>query len=369
MDGAKKGVVNMKEKILTRFAAWLLAATFGMTLSIGSAISVFAAENTDSDALQTAKETKTTAKKLLLGGMTFGVKLHTDGTMVVGMGDTPQAMKGTPAYRAGLRIRDVILAVNGKKISGSADVLSAVGASEGKPLTLTVRRDDTEKNFTVMPERSADGMFTIGVWLRDSSAGIGTVTFIDPETLAFGGLGHGICDRDTGKLVPMKRGDVRSAVITGITKGKSGKPGELRGSLGRSRYGSLLLNSACGVFGVYAELPDKSTTVEVAAPSEITLGKATLYTALDESEVRGYEIEISSIVETPTKTKCFTIRVTDPRLIEKTGGIVQGMSGSPIVQNGKLVGAVTHVTISDACDGYGIFIENMLAEMPESIRP
>ncbi len=358
----------MKQKFFTRLAAWLTVLVVGLFLPTGASSAAHAAD-AGRYALHAEATAKGDTRRLLLGGMTFGVKLHTDGTMIVGMGENESHAKETPAYRAGLRVRDVIFMINGKKISGSADVLRAVGESGGASITVSVRRDGEEMTFPVTPQREKDGSFSIGVWLRDSSAGIGTVTFVDPATGAFGGLGHGICDRDTGKLVPMKRGDVRDALISGITKGRSGKPGELRGSLGRTRCGALLTNTACGVFGIYAEVPSGGRTVEVAAPSEITLGKATLYTSLGDDCVTGYEIEISSIVDAPTKTKCFTITVTDPRLIERTGGIVQGMSGSPIVQNEKLVGAVTHVTISDARCGYGIFIENMLSEMPASIRP
>ena len=205
----------------------------------------------------------------------------------------------------------------------------------------------------------------IGVFLRDSAAGIGTVTFIDKETGLFGGLGHGICDPDTGAPVSIRRGEVRRAVITGILRGSAGKPGEMRGHLDKEKVGALVKNDACGVFGVFTECP-VSREVEIAYRHEVKEGNATLYTTLDGECVTPYTVKISAIDREATGNKCFTVTVTDAALLAKTGGIIQGMSGSPIIQNGKLVGAVTHVMINDPTTGYGIFIENMLnaAQMP-----
>ncbi len=306
------------------------------------------------------KEQAGARKRLLLGGMNFGAKILSDGVAVVSLGDeTDKNIKLSPAYRAGIRKKDVILSINGTPVLTASDVLRAVQTSEGKPLTLRCRRQGAEKEFSVTPERDTDGNYRIGVFLRDSAAGIGTVTYIDKESLTFGGLGHGICDPDTGAPVPIRRGEVRRAVITGIAKGNAGKPGEMRGYLDKTKIGALIQNDACGVFGIFTECP-VSREVEIAYRDEVKEGNATLYTTLDGDCVTPYTVKISTIDREATGNKCFTVEITDASLLAKTGGIIQGMSGSPIIQNGKLVGAVTHVLINDPTTGYGIFIENML---------
>ena len=200
--------------------------------------------------------------------------------------------------------------------------------------------------------------------MRDSASGIGTVTFVDPESGLFGGLGHGVCDGDTGALVPLSRGSVLSVDLKGAVRGECGKPGELRGSFTGKRLGAVVTNSECGVFGILAKAPETPyAPMPVATAREVKEGSATVLCTLDGEGIREYAVEISHIDHSARPTKSFTVRVTDPALLEKTGGIVQGMSGSPIIQNGKLVGAVTHVLINDPTTGYGIFIENMLNQM------
>jgi stage IV sporulation protein B len=211
----------------------------------------------------------------------------------------------------------------------------------------------------------SENRYKTGLWVRDSGAGIGTVTFILPETKAFAGLGHGICDGDTGELIPMQRGQVTDVTVSGIERGEAGDPGAIKGYFAPGKTGALLGNTECGVYGVFAELPEEvSAKLPVGTRQELREGDATILCALDNGKVGQYKVKITSIDRAATGSKCFTLTVTDPALIEKTGGIVQGMSGSPIIQNGKLMGAVTHVLISDPTAGYGIFIENMLREMP-----
>jgi stage IV sporulation protein B len=195
------------------------------------------------------------------------------------------------------------------------------------------------------------------MWIKDSATGIGTVTFVHPETGEFGALGHGVCD-EGGVLLPLSRGVVTDAVISEIQKGKKGTPGELHGYLKPGKTGALTQNSNCGVFGAFAT-PPAGEALPVGTRGELKTGKATLRTMLDGACPADYEIEIVQIHD-KSENKSFTVRVTDARLLSKTGGIVQGMSGSPIIQDGKLVGAVTHVMINDPTVGYGIFIENML---------
>ncbi len=295
---------------------------------------------------------------LIPAGTPIGVKLLGDGVSVVGMASVASSGKSVcPAKEAGLLEKDVILKVNGTPVKTAATLSSLIEASEGKPLTLLCKRGEKELALTLTPVRAdSDGKYKSGMWVKDISAGIGTVTFIDPKTGEFGALGHGISDRETGALTDGSRGIVTDCVVTGIVKGEKGTPGELRGYLKSNKRGALLKNTECGVFGVLTSYEGEA--LPIAPASEVKAGKAILRTALDGKSTVDYEIEISDLGR--GTTKCFTVTVTDPRLLEKTGGIVQGMSGSPIIQNGKLVGAVTHVTVNDPTKGYGIFIENML---------
>ena len=304
--------------------------------------------------------------RLLPGGMPFGVKFSTEGVLVVGFCDV-DAEGGAinPAHAAGLRMRDVILSVNGKQIADAAEFGNMVSAAGATPLTITYTRAGKTQNATLTPALSrSENRYKTGLWVRDSGAGIGTVTFIDPKTGEFGGLGHGICDAQSGALVSMTRGVVNDVTISGVQKGISGKPGELKGYFGTAKTGTLLQNTDCGVFGIFAKLP---TTASSALPiAKAKEGDAHILCTLDGGKICKYSIRISDVDRSASGSKCFTVKVTDPSLIQKTGGIVQGMSGSPIIQNGKLVGAVTHVLIGDPTMGYGIFIENMLnaAQMP-----
>ncbi len=296
------------------------------------------------------------------GGMPFGVKFYTDGLVIVGFTDVPcDGGHFKPAYDAGLRVNDVITKVNGNDVKNSNDFL---GFMTGEPLEITYERGGEVGNVVFTPVKSAeDGRFKTGMWIRDTTAGIGTVTYIVPETGEFAGLGHGICDPSTGELVNMVRGTVIDVAISGISKGICGTPGELKGYFKSDRTGVLLENTDCGVYGVLGSIPyDKipQPALPAADKSEVTEGTAWIWSTLDDNEVCRYEIEILHIDQDSTDHRNFEIEVVDESLIEKTGGIVQGMSGSPIIQDGKLVGAVTHVLINDPTKGYGIFIENML---------
>ncbi len=305
------------------------------------------------------------------GGMPFGVKFYTDGVMVVGFCDVDTG-KGSvnPATRAGLHAKDVIHKINGEEIKGAADMTERIEASQGKPLQLTCRRAGKEFETTLTPVLSAaEGKYKTGIWVRDSGAGIGTVTFLFPESGAFAGLGHGICDADTGALVEMRKGTVSDVTISSVVKGAAGAPGELKGHFNPGRAGALLGNSACGVWGVFSEAPETSyEPLPVGLREDVREGEAYILCTVDNNETEKYDVRISNIKRDAQGSKCFTVTVTDPDLLALTGGIVQGMSGSPIIQDGKLVGAVTHVLINDPTTGYGIFLENMLANMPVLAR-
>ncbi len=301
------------------------------------------------------------------GGMPFGVKFFTEGVTVVGFCDVETKNgKVNPAADAGLHAKDVILKVGGEALSGASDLTARIEASNGKPLKLTCRRASKTFETTLKPAYCpAESRYKTGIWVRDSGAGIGTVTFILPETGAFAGLGHGICDAETGKPIAMKRGSVSDVTISSVVKGASGAPGELKGFFNPGKTGALLGNSTCGVWGVFSDIPENTAEpLPVGLRDDIEEGPAYILCTLDNNKICKYDVKISGINRDAKGSKCFTVTVTDPDLLAVTGGIVQGMSGSPIIQDGKLVGAVTHVLINQPSVGYGIFLENMLVNMP-----
>ncbi len=282
--------------------------------------------------------------RLCLGGMAFGVKLCTEGVLVIGFANL-KTENGTecPADKAGIALGDVILSANGTAVSKIADLSGLIEQSQGKEISLAVKRKDKSLTLTLIPIMS-DGVYKGGMWLKDSAAGIGTVTFFDPESSSFGGLGHGICDSETGVIMPLKRGIALEAGIGGVVMGKAGHPGELKGYFKPEKLGSVLKNTSCGVFGAYAELPEQAKSkLPVASRNEVKEGKAELLCTLGDDGVKAYEVSISRIERSSHDNKSFVVTVTDKDLMARTGGIVQGMSGSPIIQNGKIIGAVTHV--------------------------
>ena len=286
---------------------------------------------------------------LIPGGDAFGIKLK-ECSVTVG------AAKGDSAFRKG----DKIIALDGKEINSTEDVTRALGEYSGGTLTARILRGGEEITLTVLPRAFGDG-YKLGVTLRDTASGIGTLTFIDPQTGAYGGLGHGVSSAEGG-IVEIKGGEATGVILGGIKRGEYGKPGELSGILSKTRIGSVELNTECGVFGIMDECELMSREAMPAAKrSEVKLGAAEIISTVKSGKRQGYKIVITEILEDgETGSKSFKIKVTDPTLITLTGGIVRGMSGSPIIQNGKLVGAVTHVLVANPTEGYGIFIENML---------
>ena len=310
--------------------------------------------------------------KVSVGGMPFGVKFLSDGIVIVGFTDVETSSgTETPAYDAGLRINDVITHVNGSPVKTTAELIDKIENCTS-PLEITYTRGGKESTAKFTPALSSnDGKKKSGMWIRDTTAGIGTVTFIDTETGSFAGLGHGICDPSSGNIIKMERGTVVDVQISGIKKGVEGQPGELKGYFTSDRSGVLLGNTETGVYGVFSDIPtdlipDKE--IELAERSEVSEGDAYIWCTLDDGEPQKYSIKIEDVCTDSTDNRCFTVKVTDKSLLEKTGGIVQGMSGSPIIQNGKLVGAVTHVLVNDPTAGYGIFIDSMIDMLPDIMK-
>ena len=301
--------------------------------------------------------------QVALLGQPFGMKLYTEGVLVVDFTDIIiNGNKYNPARDAGLKKGDYILSANGKSLSVNEDLVEAVKNSKGENMHLKISRNSNTLNLNVTPVMQEEtGDYKIGVWVRDSGAGIGTLTFYSPAYNVICGLGHGVCDEDTGGLLTLKKGEIVSAEIFSVDKGVEGTPGQLNGRLKNNTIGEIKLNSQCGVYS----LPTKSVTVnsltEIALKNEVENGDAKILCTVEGETPKFYSCKITlkkGKYNSPTQNMIVT--VTDETLLEKTGGIVQGLSGSPLLQNGKLIGAVTHVLVDDPTKGYAIFAENML---------
>ena len=283
-----------------------------------------------------------------LCGTPFGIKMVTDGVMVVGTGAVTDCNSRavSPAQTAGIQEGDIILSINGEKISSKKQLTKLVESSAGQPLSLVVRRGEQLTSLHLSPVRSSlDNSYHLGLWVRDSSAGIGTMTFYDPNNGCFAGLGHAICDVDTGQLMPLSQGEIVEASIIGVHAGKSGSPGQLQGAFVANRsIGSLYTNSYNGVYGRLMNQPVDAQTIPMAQCQEVRQGPVKILTTVSGQKPQLCDACIEKIsLSQDEPTKNMVLRITDPDLLELSGGIVQGMSGSPIIQDGMLVGAVTHV--------------------------
>ncbi len=299
---------------------------------------------------------------VVVGGDVFGIKLYTDGTIIVGMDDVQTAQGSrNPGREAGLETGDVITALDGVKITTVSELTKFFQRTSDGTVRVTADRDGKPfETVITLAKSESDGKNKAGLWVRDSTAGVGTVTYYDKNTGVFGGLGHAVCDVDTGKIMPLLEGDAMAARISGCYKGSESTIGELCGVFTNKKTGELKINCDCGVFGVCSE-EITGQEIPVATKSEVCIGKAQIISTVDINGPQYYDIEIVKVFPSnDSNYKNMVIKITDPELIEKTGGIVQGMSGSPIIQNGMLVGAVTHVFINDSLQGYAIFAENML---------
>lgn len=307
-------------------------------------------------------ETADMPERLVVCGEIAGIKIDMDGVMVLGEGGFKTRF-GTaePAYRL-LREGDVIEKVNGKKAALKEDIEKAVINCKGKKINFEVNRGGKKFSCNILPAVAEDGRYRLGIWVRDSTQGLGTVTYYNNETGEFGALGHGITDVDTGRLMKAAGGKVCEAKVTATVKGKKGMAGELIGEIRFDRQlGVVEENNEAGVYGKAEKGSFKGKETEIGKKEDVKTGKAEILTDIDGQGVKSYSIQIEKINRfTADSSKSMTIKITDERLMEKTGGIIQGMSGSPIIQDGRIIGAVTHVFINKPNCGYGIFIENML---------
>lgn len=309
---------------------------------------------------------------VLLGGMPVGIYMETDGVMVLNT-EKIEGIDGKEHEPAAdvVESGDYITAVNHHEISGKADLLSAVDQIDGDDVVLTLRRGEDTMDRKISPIECEPGQYKLGIWVRDNVQGLGTITFLTEQS-RFGALGHGISDTDTNMLMTIDSGRVYRTSIQNITKGYSGSPGTMEGIIVYNKYnilGTIDKNTETGIYGTIEkidELFDEQIPIETASKGEIEIGDAKIRCYID-NEIKEYDIKVTDIDMTSSEVnKGLVIQVTDPELLEKTGGIIQGMSGSPIIQNGKLIGAVTHVFVQDSTKGYGIFIENMLNQVESS---
>ena len=350
-------------KILSKATIAVITIIIMLSFTVETA----AADNEINEYNNTADSSVT---KVYLGGMPFGVKLYANELTVVGFSEVETELgPKNPAYDAGIRENDLIISINSKNVTEVSDIVDACDNSNGKPITVDCKRNGKIISFSFAPSLCmSDGRYKTGMWIKDGVSGIGTVTYIVPETGAFAGLGHPICNSLTGEKEKILKGIVTFADISGVEKGSEGNPGELIGSMKNDKAGIIVSNSDSGVYGIFSTLPDgidEDDLIETSPLSEAETGSAKIKCTLDGKKAEYYDINLINIESEDDTNKNFIIEVTDKELIDKTGGIVQGMSGSPIIQNGKLIGAVTHVFISDPTKGYGISISEMQSNMPD----
>lgn len=303
-----------------------------------------------------------------LGGFPVGLKLYADGVVVVGTEavDTDNGFINA-AEKAGIRTGDIIKKINGEEVKTNKRVSEIIEQSAGQAIQITVSRDGNLMNFTFKSEYSvSESKYKAGIWIRDSSAGIGTVTFCTSDG-RFASLGHAVCDIDTGEVVPIDKGQCTEVNLTGYYRGKAGEAGELCGVLESDVTGTVAHNGDIGVYGEFDSLPD-TQMYEVAPKDEVYEGGAMIYTTLENGIIEAYTIQILKVDNSQGENKNLLIKVTDDDLLERTGGIIQGMSGSPIIQNGRIVGAVTHVLVDTPEKGYGIFAQTMLDELNNTVK-
>lgn len=311
--------------------------------------------------VKTVRAVSTPRRTVQVCGTPFGVKLFSDGALVVAFSDRYTALGSeNPAKAAGLRLGDLIVSAGGREVRSNDDLTTAIQAANGRPLPVVYRRGGAQYTAELVPVKDEQGDYKASVWVRDSGAGIGTMSFIDPAHGTFAGLGHSISDADTGADLTLLSGEIVPVTITGCIRGAAGSPGELRGEFSAAPAGTVLANDTAGVYGQYSG-GQTGHSMPVANLQEVIPGDAELWTTVQGTTAQPYKVKIERVTMTGNDpNRNLLIRVTDARLLEATGGIVQGMSGSPIVQNGQLAAVLTHVLVNDPTSGYAIFAATML---------
>lgn len=302
-----------------------------------------------------------TEKYVIPCGEAAGVKIYTEGLLVVGTSDVTDenGKKQNICDKYNIQINDIIKSANNTPLDTTQQLSEAVN-SNPDGLDLTIERDGNNTDIHVLPVKSEDGTYKLGAWVRDSTAGIGTITYIDPENNSFAALGHGICDVDTGSILTIKSGNILNCSVLSVVKGEKGNPGELNGSFDGNPIGEIKQNTENGIYGKIntKEFTVDSKAIAVASQFQVKKGDAYILSDVDGSGVKPYSIEIIKVCENSSKGIVFEI--TDENLIGCTGGIIQGMSGAPIIQDNMLAGAVTHVMVNNPQKGYGTFAEGMI---------
>ena len=298
-------------------------------------------------------------------GRAVGIQMSSQGLLVEGVSpvDTSNGQQN-PAENAGIKTGDIIISVNDEKMQDGASFQKAVSLSGENPIKIKIMRGDEQKEINVTPVKDTNGVCKLGIRVRDTINGIGTITYVDADTGEYGSLGHGICSGENGLLIPLKQGSLMQASVSRVVKGIAGTPGCLQGDF-NTEYdiGTVEKNTLTGIYGTFTDNSyyKNLKPMEVASSDEIKTGQAIILSNIAGEEVKEYTCEIEKVYGAGGEyDRSMTIRITDDTLIEKTGGIVQGMSGSPVIQNGKIIGAVTHVLVSDPTRGYAIQIEKML---------
>lgn len=309
--------------------------------------------------------------KVIPIGQVSGLKLYTSGVLVVGMSEIKgiDNEKHKPYENSGIQEGDTIVEIEQKEITDTNDLIETVNNSNGEELKIKYLRGEQTLECSITPVKTGKKEYKLGLWVRDSAAGIGTMTYYEPSTGNFAALGHGLTDIDTGNLLNISNGEFITTKVLSIIKGKNGNPGKIQGSISeQSKIGTINKNSIFGIYGSIDDISkvkmDMENNVDVAIRNEIQLGEAKLLCSLDGEKIEEYSIQIEKIyLNNDYDNKSMFIKVTDNRLIEKTGGIIQGMSGSPVIQNGKFIGAVTNVLVNDPTKGYVVFGDIMIKEM------
>ncbi|HZX21134.1 MAG TPA: SpoIVB peptidase [Clostridia bacterium] len=309
--------------------------------------------------------------KVIPGGQSIGVRLNTDGVLIVGTTEITDSDTRTHnlALSSGIRIGDTLVKINNIKVQNASHVSEIVKESNGGELSLTIKRDNKKFVINVNPIKSEqDGEYRLGLWVRDKTAGVGTLSFVHPDSRKFGALGHAITDVDTGVLLSVRDGEIVKSKVISIEQGKRGTPGEIKGVFYETNnpIGKIEKNTQLGIYGeLFSNVDgiDKQKSMPIAYQHEIREGAAFILTTLDNNTIEKFDIEIVKInLQTKPEPKSMIIRITDKKLLERAGGIIQGMSGSPIIQNDKMVGVITHVLVNNPTKGYGVFIEWMVLE-------